>query len=115
MRKPLIWFEVAGQHSDNLKDFYAEVLGWQSDVKRTPPDRVAGAAAPRRGFFRRSAQVPSAPPWWVTFYTEVSDLDSAIRAARAHGSRVLVPPTRHGDTSFAVVSDPEGHPVGLCS
>jgi hypothetical protein len=28
---------------------------------------------------------------------------------------VLVPPTQHGDTTFAVVSDPAGHPVGLCS
>ena len=115
MRKPLICFEVAGQHSDNLKGFYEEVLGWRSDPQQPPPVRVASAAARRRGFFRRSAQMPSAPPWWVTFYTSVPDLDSAIRTARSHGSRVLVPPTRHGDTSFAVVSDPEGHPVGLCS
>jgi len=115
MRKPLIWFEVAGQHSDNLKDFYAEVLGWQSEPKRSPLPRGEAPPSRRRGFFRRSSQVPSAPPWWVTFYTSVPDLDSAIRAARAHGSRVLVPPTRHGNTSFAVVSDPEGHPVGLCS
>jgi predicted enzyme related to lactoylglutathione lyase len=45
----------------------------------------------------------------------VPDLDAAIRRARALGSRLLVPPTRHGDTVIAVVSDPEGHPVGLCS
>lgn len=115
MRKPLIWFEVAGQHSDNLKGFYEEVLGWRSDPRQPPPVRVAAATPRRRGFFRRSAKPPSAPPWWVTFYTSVPDLDSAIRTARAHGSRVLVPPTRHGDTSFAVVSDPAGHPVGLCS
>ena len=115
MRKPLIWFELAGQHSDNLRDFYAEVLGWQADPRKPARPRDPAPRSRLRGFFRRSAHTPSTPPWWVTFYTEVSDLDSAIRAARARGSRVLVPPTRHGDTSFAVVSDPEGHPVGLCS
>ena len=35
--------------------------------------------------------------------------------ARSLGSRVLVPPTRHGDSVIAVVSDPEGHPLGLCT
>ena len=48
-------------------------------------------------------------------YTRVTDLDSAIGRARALGSRVLVPPTRHGDTVIAVVSDPAGHPIGLCT
>jgi len=51
----------------------------------------------------------------VTFYTRVPDLGDAIAKARSLGSQVLVPPTRHGDTIIAVVSDPEGHPVGLCT
>lgn len=115
MRNPLIWFEVSGQHSDNLRDFYTEVLGWRADARQPSPPRSGAAAARRRGFFRRSANAPSTPPWWVTFYTCVPDLDSAIHKARSLGSRVLVPPTRHGDTTIAVVSDPEGHPIGLCS
>lgn len=115
MRKALIWFELAGQHSDSLRDFYEEVLGWQADARQSPMPRNGAPARRRAGFFRRSAHAPSTPPWWVTFYTCVPDLDSAIRKARALGSRVLVPPTRHGDTLFAVVSDPEGHPVGLCT
>ena len=116
MRKPLIWFELAGQHSDSLRDFYTEVLGWCSESRRQPPAPRNGASQRRRrSFFRRSAQVPNGPPWWVTFYTRVPDLDSAIEKARARGSRVLVAPTRHGDATIAVVSDPEGHPIGLCS
>jgi predicted enzyme related to lactoylglutathione lyase len=51
----------------------------------------------------------------VTFYTRVPDLETAIEKARSLGSRVLVPPTRHGDATIAVVSDPAGHPIGLCS
>ena len=116
MRNDLIWFELAGQHSDNLSDFYSEVLGWCPDARRQPPSPRDGSRPERRArLYRRRAHAPSGPPWWVTYYTRVPDLDSAIEKARALGSRVLVAPTRHGDATIAVVSDPEGHPIGLCS
>jgi predicted enzyme related to lactoylglutathione lyase len=109
MRTPVVWFELVGQHSDTLRDFYEEVLGWQrAAVPPAPPRRS------RPGFPRRRPPAPAAPPWWLTLYTRVPDLDAALRAARRRGSRVLVPPTQHGDTRIAVVSDPAGHPVGLC-
>jgi len=117
VRHPLVWFEIVGQHSDSLREFYAEVLDWRLDapldapLPAAPRERVAG----RRALARRSARERSRPPWWMTFYTCVPDLESTIRRARSLGGRVLVPPTQHGDTTFAVVSDPEGHPVGLCS
>ncbi len=115
MATPVVWFEVLGQHADSLHGFYAELLGWQFEGRK-PPVRGNGGVTGRRPLFvRRGARMPSPPPWWVTFYTRVPDLDSAIAKARSLGSRVLVPPTRHGDTVIAVVSDPEGHPVGLCT
>lgn len=115
MRTHMVWFEILGQHSDSLHGFYAELLGWQFDT-RHPPSPGSGRRPGTRSVPSRSlARVSSTPPWWVTFYTRVADLDSAIGKARALGSRVLVPPTRHGDTVIAVVSDPEGHPIGLCT
>jgi predicted enzyme related to lactoylglutathione lyase len=104
---PIVWFEAVGQHGDKLKGFYAELLGWRFESLE-PPVRTASRAFGRS---RRAAE----PPWWVTFYTRVPDLDAAVARARALGSRLLVPPTRHGERVIAVVSDPEGHPVGLCS
>ena len=118
MRTPVVWFEIVGQHTDSLRDFYAELLDWKDEPRHAPAPpapRNLARGARRSVFARRSAQAQSPPPWWVTFYAHVPDLDSAIRRARSLGSRVLVPPTQHGDRSFAVVSDPEGHPVGLCS
>jgi predicted enzyme related to lactoylglutathione lyase len=110
----MVWFEIVGQHNDSLLTFYAEVLSWQADAQ--PPSRRNGATSTRRArFFRRTARLAGGLPWWVTFYTRVPDLESAIGKARTLGSRVLVPPTRHGDTTIAVISDPEGHPVGLCT
>jgi predicted enzyme related to lactoylglutathione lyase len=109
MECPMVWFEALGQHADNLEGFYGEVLGWRFDARRRRR-KPALPAAPRR---LRGGRAAAAPPWWVTFYAEVPDLDLAIAKARALGSRLLVPPTPHGDSVYAVVSDPEGHPVGL--
>jgi hypothetical protein len=111
---PLVWFEAVGQHADKLHSFYGEVLGWRFDPEHAPASRKASAARPGR-FGRARGPAPESPPWWVTFYTRVADLDAAIEMARAHGGRLLVPPTRHGDSLLAVVADPEGHPLGLCS
>jgi predicted enzyme related to lactoylglutathione lyase len=114
MSTPVVWFEVMGQHGDTLQAFYQDLLGWRfaplSTPQRTPP-----RPGRRLGAFRRGALPAPKPPWWVTFYTRVPDLGDAIAKARSLGSQVLVPPTRHGDTIIAVVSDPEGHPVGLCT
>jgi hypothetical protein len=107
---PIVWFEALGQHADTLEGFYGEVLGWSFET-RHPPPKPPLARSRRRLRGARSVT----PPWWVTFYTRVPDLDAAIAKARALGSRVLVAPTQHGDSVFAVVSDPEGHPVGLVS
>ncbi len=114
MPRPIVWFEALGQHGDNLKSFYGEVLGWSFDSEaaaRPAPPHPLRAALP----FLRGARPAAKAPWWVTFYTRVPDLDAAIAKARSLGSRVLVPPTRHGDSVIAVVSDPEGHPLGLCT
>jgi predicted enzyme related to lactoylglutathione lyase len=112
-----VWFEALGQHGDKLQGFYRELLGWEFDPERS---RASAPATPPRGgrraiAFRRIARAPVRPPWWVTFYARVPDLEAAIEKACSLGSRVLVPPTRHGDTTIAVVSDPEGHPLGLCT
>ena len=114
MQTPMVWFEIIGQHSDSLRQFYAEVLDWQLDARHRTSPRSGLVASPR-ALARRGAPGRSTPPWWMTFYTCVPDLESAIRRARSLGGRVLVPPTRHGETTIAVVSDPEGHPVGLCT
>jgi predicted enzyme related to lactoylglutathione lyase len=115
MPEPVVWFEALGQHGDTLHGFYQELLGWQFDPQRPRPRSSEAKPARRLPALRSRSHPPLRPPWWVTFYTRVPDLDRALAKARSLGSRVLVPATRHGTTTIAVVSDPEGHPVGLCS
>lgn len=115
MGNPVVWFELLGQHGDSLPGFYREVLGWDFERSSAGPEVQTRRLRRLRAPWRRPAHPPARPPWWMTFYTRVPDLELAIAKARGHGSRVLVPPTRHGDVTLAVISDPEGHPVGLCS
>jgi len=112
---PIVWFEVLGQHADKLQGFYGEVLGWSFDRRRAATMPRGGRSARVAERFRRASRTPAEPPWWVTFYARVPDLDAAIAKARSLGSRLLVPPTRHGESVIAVISDPEGHPLGLCT
>ncbi|HEY8122083.1 MAG TPA: VOC family protein [Myxococcota bacterium] len=114
MACPIVWFEALGQHGDKLHSFYGEVLGWRFDAKRAAQAPSAHPSARLRGA-RRAEEPHREPLWWVTYYTRVPDLDAAIEKARSLGSRVLVAPTRMGGSTIAVVSDPAGHPVGLCS
>lgn len=118
MPEPVVWFELVGQHGDTLRGFYRELLGWEFDTSVAPSSPAAPVPSGRRRGrravpFRRSLGPPAEPPWWVTFYTRVADLDAAIARARALGSRLLVGPLQHGDVRLAVVTDPAGHPVGL--
>ena len=115
MQCPVVRFEVMGQDADKLRRFYAEILGWRFQQGRSH----------RYGLVKREAGAPGIPggigqtgpghPNWMTFYSEVPDLDAAIAKARSLGSELWMPPVRVGDTTLAVVSDPEGHPVGLCA
>jgi predicted enzyme related to lactoylglutathione lyase len=112
MRSPVVRFEVVGQDPDKLRSFYGELLGWSFQgigamnygVVAAGEGGIPGGIGEARG-----AQ------GWLTFYTEVPDLQAALAKAVRMGSRVLLPMRRRGDTTIAVISDPEGNPVGLCA
>jgi predicted enzyme related to lactoylglutathione lyase len=115
MPSPVVWFEVMGQDADRLRHFYGELLGWRfhtaSPVDRGRVERDRSAP----GISGRVGQTGPGHPNWMTFYARVPDLGAAIERARGLGSEVLMPPVRLAETTIAVVSDPEGHPLGLCT
>ena len=112
---PVVRFEVMGQDADKLRRFYGDLLGWQFEpeagMRFSKIRRDEGAP----GIAGAIGQTGPGHPNWMVLYTQVPDLDAALSRARALGSRVLMPPVRLREATFAVVSDPEGHPVGLCA
>jgi hypothetical protein len=111
MANPVVWFEVLGQDADKLRSFYGELLGWSFQVDESTGYGVveAGPGGIAGGIGRAHNG------GWVAFYTQVADLAGTLKRAKALGSLVLVPPTELPTVTIAVVSDPEGHPVGLCT
>jgi predicted enzyme related to lactoylglutathione lyase len=112
---PVVRFEVMGQDADKLRQFYGDLLGWQFEkVPAMPYSRIRDAEGVP-GIPGAIGQTGPGHPNWMVFYSEVPDLGVALERARALGSRVLMAPARLGGHQVAVVSDPEGHPVGLCA
>jgi len=112
---PVVYFEVMGQDADKLRHFYGELLGWRFRMSTPRARGKLERAEGDPGISGRIAQSGPGHPNWMTFYTQVPDIQAAVERAKALGSQVLMPPVRLADTTVAVVSDPEGHPVGLCT
>jgi len=114
MSAPVVWFEVMGQDADKLRGFYSEMFSWEFDVQAPADyglvdqqgDGICGGVGRDMG----------TGTGWTTFYVRVADIDGAIAQAEKLGGKTLMPRQKlpSGDT-VAVVTDPEGHPVGLVS
>jgi len=115
MTCPVVRFEVMGQDADRLKRFYGDLRGWQFQPIPAMPYSQVRRAEGAPGIPGAIGQTGPGHPNWLVFYTEVPDLEQSLARARALGSRVLMAPVRLRDSVVAVVSDPEGHPVGLCA
>ncbi len=113
MSNPVVWFEVMGQDADKLRRFYGELLGWKIDADN--PMNYGMVAPGEGGIAGGIGQAPEGSRGWTTFYTKVPDLEEAMAQATALGSSVLLEIQELPDTRIAVVTDPEGHPVGLCA
>lgn len=109
----VIWFEVMGENGDALREFYGELFGWTFDLSGDFPG-YGMVKAGSDGIPGGVGQTPEGPGW-LTFYVEVEDIDASIAQATARGGKVLMPPMELPDTWVAVVSDPEGRPLGLSS
>ena len=113
MPTPVVWFEVMGQDGDKLRSFYGDLLGWEFNTAN--PMNYGVVEAAKGGIGGGVGQAGAGHPGWITFYAQVDDLEAALEKAKGLGSQVLMPITRLDDTTVAVVSDPEGHPLGLCT
>jgi uncharacterized protein len=113
MSAPVVWFEVAGRDLPTLTAFYEKLLGWKVDANNPMRygmvDTQAEGGIPG-GIFA----VGDADPEYVTFYADVPDVKASLKQAEKLGGKVLVEPRAiDGGATIAMLSDPEGHPVGL--
>jgi uncharacterized protein len=116
MGAPVAWFDITSKDPQRVGDFFSRLFGWSLADSGQPGyslvDTGAGEGAIGGGI--GAVQGPD-DPGGTTVYVRVDDLQAYLDRAVELGGSVLVPPTGlpGGYGSFAMFSDPEGHPVGL--
>jgi predicted enzyme related to lactoylglutathione lyase len=112
------WADLTTENADEVRDFYREVVGWQttevsmgdySDYCMDEPQTgksVAGICH-ARGL---NAAVPAA---WLIYIT-VADLDKSIAACVERGGEVVAEPRMMGQQGrYCVIRDPSGAVAAL--
>ena len=105
--------EITARHPETVKAFLESVFGWKVQEYGPGVMTFASGDAGISGHILRSAPEE---PTYVAFYVKVDDVKAATERAVEAGGTVLVPDGETpGGGRFALVTDPEGHPIGVYS
>ncbi len=121
MAKPqagrIIWTDLTVSNTDEVRDFYKAVVGWEAsgvemgvdyqDYNMLPP-----GGEPAAGICHARGVNANLPPQWLIYIT-VTDLDESIAACTRLGGKVVVPAREIGGNRFCVIQDPAGAVAAL--
>ena len=111
------WIDMTVDDADGLRDFYQDVVGWDtepvsmgdySDYSMIVPESgeaVSGICHARGS----NAEIPGG---WLIYIT-VADVDTSAAACTANGGEVLVGPRGLAGGRFCVIKDPSGAVAAL--
>ncbi len=109
---PVVHAEIRSSDPDATRSFFGELFGWTyptegaypgyTFVDTGVPDALYTAISPLQG----DADV-------VTFFIGVDDMAASIDKATSLGGKVVQEPVEVPGVTFALISDPLGHVVGL--
>ena len=112
MPNPIVHAEIRSSDPDATRAFFGELFGWTyptegafpgyTFVETGVPGALYTAISPLQG-----------DGDLVTFFIGVDDMADAIGATTRLGGRVVQEPVTVPGVSFALISDPQGHVVGL--
>ena len=119
-------FEIMGQDAPKLRNFYADVFGWNVaapipdyQVQYSLVDPVPGF---QRGISGGIGKAPEGYDGHVTFYVVVDNIESAFAKIEEHGGSRMMGPDKvpngpviglFRDPVIGLFRDPEGHTIGL--
>lgn len=115
MGQPIVHFEILGQDSATLQQFYAKLFDWEVGPPQPELGNYATVDASSSGLGGGIGQ-PGCDSMAnaLTFYVEVPDLQAALDQAVALGGRIVTPPMEIPNiVTFAQFADPAGNVVGL--
>ena len=111
MKEPALWIDLTVEHAEDVRDFYADVIGWEPEpvdmggyedyVMKEGGDAIAGICH-AQGI---NAEIP---PFWIPYF-QVKSLEKSIQACIENGGALVTPAKPlSGDKSYAVIRDPSG-------
>lgn len=111
------WIDISVDDAEGLRDFYKEVVGWDSEAVNmgdyddfsmlTPAAREAVA-----GICHASGSNADLRGGWL-IYIVVADVDKSAAACKRQGGAVLVGPRGLAGGRFCVIKDPSGATAAL--
>lgn len=113
----LIGFDISVPDAEALRDFYAAVVGWQSepfdmgdyaDYFMKSPTTGATAA----GICHSRGINADLPPQWLA-YIVVADLDASLQQVTERGGTLLTQIKGEGPGRYCVIRDPTGAVLAL--
>ena len=119
MGNQVVHFEISGEDPGKLRDYYAQLFGWEFDTDSPVAPSVSEAG--NYGFLNSEVGIPggigggAGYPTHAIFYVGVDDVGAALAHAKSlGGTRVMGPdPNPSGTLVVAHFRDPEGNLIGL--
>jgi predicted enzyme related to lactoylglutathione lyase len=110
MKHPVMWFEVLGNDSVKLCEFYSALFGWSFGGD---PSKYGLMQGNGRGIPGGVGATYPGTRDWVTFYVETPDVAATLTEVTRLGGRVVMPRTVMPDVTLGIFEDVEGHAIGL--
>ena len=113
MPNKFFWYDVMTTDTKAARQFYCDVVGWNTQDSSQPGMEYTIFAANDRGVagllpIPAEARSAGVPPMWMG-YIAVDDVDEAAKRLEREGGKVHRAPTEvPGIIRFAVVADPQG-------
>ena len=113
----IAWTDLTVPDAERLRDFYADVVGWQPspvDMGGYADFTMQGPGGePVAGVCHARGPNADLPPVWM-IYINVDDLKASLERCRARGGTVLAGPRGMGQMGrYAVIRDPAGAVAAL--
>lgn len=109
--RSIVWFDLTVPNAEAVRDFYAEVVGWEPadhdmgdyndyDMKHPDTGETVSGVCHAMGM---NAEIP---PQWMLYIT-VPDLTASMEAVVRMGGKVIIPP-RSDTVRLCIIQDPAG-------
>ena len=113
MGQPVVQWQILAKDPDKLMKFYTRLFAWESNTDNSLGYRVIDTGS-ERGINGGIWPSPPEGHSLVSLYVEVDNVAEYAERARDLGAAIIISPQKLPDgDEMAIISDPEGIPVGL--